>query len=303
MLNVKVMGKASKKKRTAKLGYCNICNQYRELTFDHVPPKGSIELKPVEMKYLIDRLSEVAKHPIRYIYADDTLKYQKPQVQLSQNGIKFRTICANCNNVLLGKRYDPEIKRISTEVGKIVRARFETGLILPSVITVPVRTHSLMRGIIGHLLAATKSKDQTKPLPGFEDGFYRNLRDYFLNEDLPLPPGIEIYYWPYPFREQVIVNSLGVGLTKSGLFVVGDLIKFFPLAYYVAEKEISTLELAVPKIIGDGCNDENCSISLQIGLDTVPPINWPEFPDASHYTMMPYELSVFAKSRERGRAV
>lgn len=250
------------------------------------------------MRHLIGRLEEVAKHQINYIYSDEHLKAGIHGRYISQNGIKFQTVCSHCNNTLLGGRYDPEIKRISSEVGKLVRASFKTGLTLPSTITVPVKTHSLMRGIIGHLLAATKSHDQNKPLPGFDKGFYKDLRDYFLNEDLPLPPNVEIYYWTYPFHEQVIVKGLGIGLPKGGAFVFGDLIKFFPLAYFVAEKEKSNLELAVPKIMGDGCNDTDCEVPLHIALDTVPPIGWPEMPEAMHYTMMPYELSVVAQARE-----
>jgi hypothetical protein len=295
------MQNRSNRKRRELVGYCNICNQYEKLTEDHVPPKGSIQVQPVEIRNFIDRLGQVSNVPV-----DESIRESfGSKLLISQNGIKFKTICAHCNNALLGKRYDPEIKRISDEVSRYVRGRFLTGLSLPSKIRVTIKTHKLMRGIIGHLLAAHKSRDQTKPLSGFEDGFYREMRDYFLDEDLPLPPTIEFYYWTYPYQQQVISKGLCVGLSSSGAILLGDLIKFFPLAYFVVYRKLSNLELTAPKILGDGCNDMECEIPLQISLNDVPPSNWPEIPHynfrggdpSDFFVVMPYELSIYANKK------
>ena len=148
----------SPENQPSKKGFCNICNQFSELTWDNVPPKGSIDLKPVEMKYFHSNLKEVAEAanaPVQFHYTDERLKNEFNKTRFSQNGIKFRSICTRCNNALLGGRYDPELSRVSTAVGNLVRAHFQVGLTLPRQMRIPVQTHSVMRGIIGHLLSRT----------------------------------------------------------------------------------------------------------------------------------------------------
>jgi hypothetical protein len=81
---------------------------------------------------------------------------------------------------------------------------------------------------------------------------------------------------------------------KGEAYAFGDLIKFFPLAYFVAQRREGNLELDAPKLFGNNCSDTDCVVALEISLDTVPPNNWPETPDAMHHTVMPWELSVIA---------
>ena len=66
----------------------------------------------------------------------------------SQNGLKFRTICGSCNS-LLGLEYDPTVTEFVTAVSCCVTGRIE----LPS-IEVGVNVQRLMKGVVGHLLAA-----------------------------------------------------------------------------------------------------------------------------------------------------
>src|SRR5713226_5715297 len=65
----------------AKVGYCNICGRHRPLTADHVPPKGSGGLSDAELKTLS-----------RYLLLDA----HRPKIY--QNGVKFPTLCGDCNN-------------------------------------------------------------------------------------------------------------------------------------------------------------------------------------------------------------
>jgi hypothetical protein len=112
------------------IGYCNICNQQAILTWDHVPPKGSIKLTPVEIRAFLDTIGESDGIPVEY-YGDYSHRRQFHQRRFSQNGVKYRSICAECNNKRLGARYDPEVKRVSDEVATLVRSRIEVGLNLP----------------------------------------------------------------------------------------------------------------------------------------------------------------------------
>jgi hypothetical protein len=82
-------------KRT-KRDECNICRTVADLTWDHVPPQGSIEITPIEIHRLYAQVLPEAK-------------FKKPLIM--QNGNKYRTICKACNS-LLGGHYDPAINKI-----------------------------------------------------------------------------------------------------------------------------------------------------------------------------------------------
>ena len=70
---------------------CTICQQHSTLIWDHVPPKGS----------WVFGKTKVSMRPSLNLAGD-------PKLRESQNGLKFRTLCRECNN-LLGTKYDPEI--------------------------------------------------------------------------------------------------------------------------------------------------------------------------------------------------
>jgi len=78
------------KTRGPKKGICNICGEYGKLTEDHTSPKESATITQVEMHHIVGILSA-----------------EKPgsRVRVSQNGVKFRSLCNRCNNSLLGGAY------------------------------------------------------------------------------------------------------------------------------------------------------------------------------------------------------
>lgn len=280
-------------------GFCNICDSRQALTWDHVPPRGSLKPTAIEINSFLDYFNQTTMKSVDLRAALADLKRFPRRPAFSQNGLKFRSICAHCNNVLLGGRYDPELKRIATSIGQVVKARFSAGSTLPQRLAVSVKTHLLLRGIIGHLLAAHASPDQSKSLPGFGEGLYRAMREYFLEETLPFPANLCVYYWLFPSEHQIIMQGLGISYNEGNSGIVGDLIKFFPLAFYVVDESIGDGQLPVPKIVGDGCNDLACSVDLHLDFSNVPPLDWPETPTSHHNTMMPVDSSVVAVPRSR----
>ena len=80
---------------------CNICREIRELTWDHIPPQGSISLGAFEQQNLFDQL---------------TVKPGERHYTISQNGIKFRTLCATYNNRELEKKLGPVLNDFSKQV-------------------------------------------------------------------------------------------------------------------------------------------------------------------------------------------
>ena len=85
------------KETRAKIDRCNICGRIRELTWDHVPPQSSL-LKPnVYASTIFGKIPTNESHMRRY-----------------QSGIKYRSICRECNNML--SRYDIVYKKFHTDV-------------------------------------------------------------------------------------------------------------------------------------------------------------------------------------------
>ncbi len=76
--------------RGAKSGTCNICGVDGPLTEDHTPPKGCVRPTAMELQHVTHRID-----------AGKAIKTK------AQDGVKYRTLCARCNNTLLGGRYDP----------------------------------------------------------------------------------------------------------------------------------------------------------------------------------------------------
>jgi len=70
-----------------KKGVCNICLNPGDLKWDHVPPQGGVDVAPLDQYTIIERLAGCSNNPNRI---------------LSQNGVKYRTLCQNCNSNLLG---------------------------------------------------------------------------------------------------------------------------------------------------------------------------------------------------------
>lgn len=70
---------------------------------------------------------------------------------ISQNEIKFRTICENCNNNLLGAEYDREYKKL---VDCLYNLYITPGKIGQYVLIQGLKINRIARAIVGHMLAA-----------------------------------------------------------------------------------------------------------------------------------------------------
>jgi hypothetical protein len=145
----------------SKHGICNICGEEGNLTEDHTPPKGCIKIGQVELQHIVNHLNA-----------------EKPagKGRLLQNGVKYRTLCHECNNTHLGANYDPAFISFVNNVGSYLKAK----IALPRVIPTEIEPQKVMRALLGHL--AAQGVDRYRKGPDTEP-----LRDYFLDHTLPLP--------------------------------------------------------------------------------------------------------------------
>lgn len=220
------------------------------MSWDHVPPKGGIELTPVEMQTVFQLMAGNKK---------------TKKVSESQNGVKYRTICRECNE-LLGVKYDPVINSFALEVGQYLKS----SLSLPKHIRHPVKPQRLLKSLFGHLLAAKVDCENTI--------FDQLARRYVLDENATLPNEIHVFYWPYPYQCSVAIREFGL-FAPRGTFdepAIFQTLKYFPVAYLCTEKsEYAGLDSFT--------HYRRCKIDdvvdLPINLSRIEHAYWPESPN------------------------
>lgn len=245
--------------RGSKVGNCNICGVYGSLTEDHIPPKGVLRPKQVEIMQLGDLMS---------------IPRPTKTSRTSQNGVKYRTLCSDCNNRLLGSKYDPTLIKFANEIKMFLTSSFH----LPSSTLLQVKSGRLIRSVIGHLLAHGVGEHRTGTM-------ITDLTDYFLDETAVFPKNIKLYYWVYPYPEQIILKGFSASLDYWNSFAVCMLLKFFPVSFFFVVDEpfgwtlpIDRLDLGTPQSI-----DEEVRIRLQ--FTSIPAQRWPEFPGETGMVM------------------
>jgi hypothetical protein len=247
--------------RGPSVGKCSICQKHGDLTVDHVPPKGAIRVSAMEMTRLISRISANPK---------------KERPQLTQNGVKFRSLCATCNNVLLGAGYDKDLIAFTAKVGEVLKS----SIALPAVTTIPGKPHGILRSVIGHMLGAGVG---LKPSGTMGEA----MASYFLDQSKPIPKELDCYYWPYPYNDQVIVHvaalvdNLGAGQPPT----VFKLIKFFPLAFLLTWDNQAPKRWQLENLCDHRRLEFHDVANLRLRTQPVPHQLWPETPQNASAVM------------------
>ncbi|MBI1807001.1 MAG: hypothetical protein HYR76_08130 [Ignavibacteria bacterium] len=263
------------KNKREQFGACNICGKDSPLTWDHVPPKGGIELTPVQMESVFRVL---------------TGNNEGFKAAHSQNGVKYRTICKSCNETM-GRRYDAALNEFALSVGRYLK----TQLSLPPIIQHNTRPAALIRGILGHLVSAKIERDEAV--------LDKQISPLILDESLPIPDDIHIFYWIFPYDFICIVRDVAIvsltDPTKSIHYC--HFIKYFPIAYLVSNKPAYDGLEELTKFRNASIDDE---IAIPIRLNQVKPIHWPEMVEDAKVMLGGQSLmnSVFASRKTKKAA-
>ena len=169
--------------------------------------KEGVALQPVE----IDRIaSELISG----------LRLQKPEI--SYDGLKFRTICADCNS-LIGSQYDPALNEFAITVGNFLKSSLE----FPEVLHVEIRPTAVARAVLGHLLAARLSEIDT-----FYDS---DIRSLIFDPEIPLPDSLSVFYWVHPYAQQIVLRDALMPKKRGDFsdFQRIGILKYFPLGFLV----------------------------------------------------------------------
>ena len=261
-------------------GYCNICNTFGLLTRDHIPPKGSIEIKPI----VISRLSTFAGH-------------DNSKTKISRNGLKIRSICGKCNNDLLGGIYDPEFIIFTNQVATSLRLTQDHQISLPKLLPVTLKTQKVARSIIGHLLAG--HPPSTGPIT--DTPMYGLYRKYFLDKNMDFPDSLEIYFWLFPSRSQGIAIGHGITdlLSPTPSVLIGDILKLFPFGFWVVFNKPDSMSINQQKLVSNRTLGFDSEERILVDITKIPKTDWPENPGGNFVALFNNETTLFSRPRLR----
>lgn len=233
---------------------CNICRLKKNLTYDHVPPKCCGNDKSV-----------VA----RRIYADELTARQVASKSL--NGLKFKTICKDCNSDLLG-RWDTALGEFSKQVERVVAP----SLVLPECMNFNIQAGAVLRSILGHVVAS-KVRDDVAATD-------QKIREYLLGKT-DLDSAIKVYCWFYPFEPTVVsrdftfVELEGEGRKSPGLVSV---VKFYPLAFCVLDGSGNLNGSCLTAIHQYSSHGSKVETAIDLQLSPIVESAWPERATGNH---------------------
>lgn len=240
-------------------GYCVICGEKGKLTRDHVPPKKCNNLNDVEIKAFLSSNNSARVGPT------------------SQGGTHFKTLCTKCNSEILGMKYDPSLVEFSNKITSLVLGAKNSSIYLPKN-TYPIITpQRIAKSVVGHVLAAIAVDEVKSGL--VKSPMSNALREYVLDSTLPMPPSLEIFYWVYPYRKQVVIKGMGKAQFGAGNeVVVGHVFKFLPLGFWLVWDRPKYVEINLSSLVvnkGMGL-DERAQVEIDL-YNTIPS----DFPEAS----------------------
>ena len=250
--------------RGPKNGQCNICGDFGPLTEDHTPPKGCLKPTQVEIRHISSHLGS----------GPNTDKARR-----SQNGVKYRTLCSRCNNTLLGSKYDPHLINFVNSVGQLLKSSLD----LPCQVKISTRPQAVVRAVLGHICALGVDRYLKGPKT-------ESFRDYFLDDTVPLPAGINVFYWAYPHQPHVMFRDAAY-MNISGGFEPFPmwLLKFFPIAFLVAWDDPQGMEYQPHSFEPWRAAPFAKEADLQLTLRPTLPAFWPEAPSDRTIIMYGHE--------------
>ena len=236
-----------------KVGRCNICGAVGPLTEDHSPPKSCHRPKAVQVRHIVDLL------------AAERSPTERPS-RILQNGLKFKTLCHQCNNDYLGLRYDPALANFTNAVSSFLTS----SITLPEVANIRGNPQRMMRSIFGHVAA----QGVDRYLKGKET---EQLVEWFKDDTAVLPEGIRFYYWPFPHQDCIVFRDAAyLQISRSDVCVIW-LMKFFPVSFLMTFEKTLNPMFNLP-LLSNYHDLLPVEVVLPLVLKDIPPRYWPEAP-------------------------
>lgn len=60
---------------------------------------------------------------------------------------------------------------------------------------------------------------------------------------------MEIYYWYYPYKEQILIKGFGKFDIRTKYGIIGDIFKFFPLVFFITWEKPNSVNVNIPVLL------------------------------------------------------
>ncbi|WP_223114714.1 hypothetical protein [Pseudomonas syringae] len=179
------------------------------MTEDHVFPQGLVSSGQRQVK--------------KILYKADPNYRGRQGTFLAQNGFKTSTLCADCNNRVLGADLDPSL----ITVYKAASVALHTGRfpVIGSLDLLGINLNKVSRAVAGHLLALDD-------MPQARHKMARYLRRFVLHEEVGLDQALRFHMWFYPSMRQGMLKDLNhfeFGTDHDPMWI--SAFKTYPLAF------------------------------------------------------------------------
>jgi len=232
---------------------CNICRQQGKLSKDHVPPRGTLIFQ------------DVGINNFENLFKGTKKKFTK----ISQNGIKFETICESCNNKL-GHDLDAGLKSFTSNITE----ELSKPIPINKTLLIECFPSTVIRSILGHILAAKTETDNVTP--------DRKIRSFLFDYSKPIHKDIHVFYWFYPFANIRITRDfvMPISQDEQGNIKMGfcNIIKFFPIAFLVTDV-VSYAQL--PNLNQYRNFSVRIKVKIPLSIGNIHEEGWPEIPSNS----------------------
>ncbi|EPG8943815.1 hypothetical protein L4Z64_001219 [Pseudomonas aeruginosa] len=188
---------------------------------------------------------------------------------LAQNGVTKATLCADCNNRVLGTELDPSlIETYKAALSALELCRFP---VIPDLHLIGVNLNKVARSVAGHLLAL----DDT---PSPRHVMARQLRRFVLDPKAGLHPSLRFQMWFYPFMRQGMLKDLNhveFGRDYGPMWI--SAMKTYPLAFaFSTAAENPRFRLAgVTDLTPYVTTDVEGRFKIRVRTRPIVSINWP----------------------------
>lgn len=230
-----------------KYGKCNICLQKKKLTWEHVVPQAALFYDDLVLKSIHQQI-----HGKQIDY--------RPRI--SQNGLKLRTVCKECNSKL-GRELDPAL----IDFLKTVKNFGESHRAFNPTISIRCQPNAIIRAVLGHLLASKYHLEFSE----FDEIARKIIFDY----EQPIPNNFNLFYWAYPYKNIAAYRDV-IMLSQRGDFgAVSNfqILKCYPVSFLFTDTDKYENLLSLKSYNSESPEKVN-HIPLNLFEKHAP--NWPE---------------------------
>ena len=179
-----------------------------------------------------------------------------------KGGLKFKTLCRDCNSSL-GGREDKALTSFFDQVRRLVESPI---LLATPIIKVAAKPNLIFRGLLAHL---TSANDSGMPCP-FDD----EAREIFFNKRTVRQSSWNIFYWLYLGKNLFVTRNVFHTTWKPTVVVRPMfLLKLYPLAFLFAQESWFAGCPNIRMFLRQN-DDEEGELPLQILRYDVDPV-WP----------------------------